>query len=156
MDPVSNVKEQLQLAVQLAEPVDVDELKADCEYDENAENGTVDQLIDYKNALEDRLRSLAIDAARLAELVAALDGWRLGGGFDPYGPAAGVDVDLPSTAQMAALGRLLRQNGADGATIGLGMMALPADYLGVTLRYGRGQAPRITAAGIDLEGRVST
>lgn len=162
MDPIANLREQRQLAAQLVEPVDVDSLKAECHYSEDGgfdgagnDLGSVDALIEYKNAVEDRLRSLAIDAARLGELVEALDGWRRSGGFDPYLPAE--NGKLPSHAQMLALGRIMRANGWQGARVQLGSFGLPGDYLHAigTHRPGSG-AGGLVECGIDPAGDVST
>lgn len=162
MDPEANVNEQRVLGAKLVEPVDVDELKAECSYHEDGGHdaegndlGSVDALIDYKNALEDRVRTLSIDAARLAELALSLDDWRVRGGFDPYLPPE--NGHLPSHAQMLSLGRLMRAQGAKGARIGLGTMGLNEKWIGVSLLYwGDGDHGGITEAGIDPVGDVST
>lgn len=63
MDPVANITEQRELAHDLAE------------YDGNLRDLPVSAIEEYHR-----------DAARLAELVLALDEWRQRGGFDPYNP----------------------------------------------------------------------
>lgn len=57
MDPIANLREQLDLAQRIVE---------------HGRRGHV-------------MSSLIADGERLAELVLALDEWRSNGGFDPYG-----------------------------------------------------------------------
>src|SRR3954469_13564721 len=91
MDPDANLREQAALAHTITQADhDLDELRRECNYsdeggfdEEGNDLGSVDALIEYKNALEDAYGLLTHDATRLAELVEALSEWRSKGGFDP-------------------------------------------------------------------------
>ena len=94
------------------------------------------------------------DARRLAELVAALDEWRLNDGFDPYLPEI-PEGAVPTHVQALALGRFLRGHFQHddpimrAATVSRGGAGLPGSYLYVRFNDGY-------EGGIDRDGRVST
>lgn len=75
---------------------------------------------------------------RLAELVLALDEWRTGGGFDPYG----------GDAQSTALARLMRDRPEQNVSIMRKPFDLPDGYVMVTF------APSGFTCGIAPDGSV--
>jgi hypothetical protein len=130
MDPVTNLRRQLELAAQIIALID---------------SATTDD-----GQLPDAVAQQVADLANeLAELVAALDEWRTKGGFDPYLPDVGDK--LPTHPQGLALARFLHSRLARdvGARVTLGGAGLPERYLHVAFTDG-------FEGGIDDTGRVST
>src|SRR5438128_12460451 len=96
MDPFANISEQRTIAANFTAAADSDTLGAD--FDAVAEG------------------------CRLAELVIALDGWRLTGGFDPYASAS-YPYDSPDVSA-----RMLTDYGAYVWHSGGGIMLTRIDF----------------------------
>lgn len=77
MDPQANIERQRELAKEIGEYID--------------ENTPDDGLIEDAEIVE----CVAERGVELAELVQALDEWRLKGGFDPYDP-----IDLAAVTEL--------------------------------------------------------